>query len=201
MKSNNNSHRANDRHVITAEMMDKTFLAEVMKMKGGQNVQDCIQCGICAGSCFASWAMDFTPMQIVRMLHLGMKDKVLSSSTIWVCASCYNCATRCPRGLDIPMIMSGLKNIAIREKIPAKIQIKPKFHKSFADIVQKYGRMHEPELFLKISNKTSPKTMMQDAAFGLTLLRKGKLKLKAPKVDQKAQWSSLFKKASEEGSK
>lgn len=144
--------------------------------------------------------MDFTPMQIVRMLHLGMKDKVLSSSTIWVCASCYNCASRCPRGLDIPMIMSGLKNMAIKENIPAKIQIKPKFHKSFSEIVQKYGRMHEPELFMKISNKTAPKTMMQNAAFGLTLLRKGKLNLKAPKVKQKAQWSKLFKDASKEGS-
>ncbi len=90
--------------------------------------------------------------------------------------------------------------MAIKEKIPAKIQIKPKFHKSFADIVQKYGRIHEPELFLKISNKTAPKTMIQDAAFGMTLLRKGKIKLRAPKVKQKEQWSSLFSKASKEGS-
>jgi heterodisulfide reductase subunit C len=192
--------KTNHRQVITSQMMDRPFLAEMMKTKGGQNVLDCIQCGICAGSCYASWAMDFTPMQIVRMLHLGMKEMVLSSSTIWVCASCYTCATRCPRGIDIPVLMSTLKNIAIRQKIPAKNKIKPRFHKSFADIVQKYGRIHEPELFLKISNKRDMQALMQNAAFGWMLLRKGKLKLKAPKVNQKVQWSSLFENASKEGS-
>lgn len=192
--------RPNHRHAITSQMMDKTFLANVMKMKGGQNILDCIQCGICAGSCHAAWAMDFTPMQIIRMLHLGMKEMALSSSTIWICASCYTCATRCPRGIDIPLLMSGLKNIAIREKIPAKIKMKPKFHKSFAEIVQKYGRIHEPELFLKISNKTDIPALIKNAALGWMLLRKGKLKLKAPKVNQKVQWSSLFENVAKEGS-
>jgi len=188
------------KHAITSEMMDKSFLADVIKMRGGQNVLDCIQCGVCAGSCHASWAMDFTPMQIVRMLHLGMKEKVLSSSTIWICASCYTCATRCPRGIDIPLLMSALKNMAIKEKFPAKIPVKPRFHKTFADIVQKYGRIHEPELFLKITNKTDFKGMMQNAKLGWTLLRKGKLKMKAPKVNKKDQWSTLFKNiAKEEG--
>jgi len=192
----------NHRHAITSEIMDKSFVSEVMKMRGCQNLLDCIQCGICAGSCHASWAMDYTPMQIVRMLHLGMKETVLSSSTIWVCASCYTCATRCPRGIDIPLLMSALKNIAIKEKIPAKIPIKPKFHKTFADIVQKYGRVYEPELFLKITKKSDIQGLMENAAFGWKLLRKGKIKMKAPKVNQKAQWSTLFKNVSkEDGSK
>jgi len=192
--------KLNHRPVITSQMMDKSFLADIMKMRSGQNVLDCIQCGICAGSCPAAWAMDFTPMQIVRMLHLGMKETALSSTTIWICASCYTCSTRCPRGIDIPFLMSTLKNIAIREKIPAKIKIKPKFHKSFADIVQKYGRIHEPELFLKITNKTDIQALMQNATLGWMLLRKGKLKLKAPKVNQKVQWSSLFENIAKEES-
>jgi len=96
--------------------------------------------------------------------------------------------------------MSALKNTAIKEKVPARIPIKPKFHKSFADIVQKYGRIHEPELFLKIANKTDMHGLMENATLGWTLLRKGKLRLKAPKVNQKTQWSSLFKNVAKEGS-
>jgi len=190
--------KVNHKHAITSQIMDKSFLSEVMKIRGGENILDCIQCGICAGSCHASWAMDYTPMQIVRMLHLGMKETVLRSSTIWICASCYTCATRCPRGIDIPLLMSALKNTAIKEKIPAKIPAKPKFHKTFTDIVQKYGRIHEPELFLKITNKSDLHGLMENAALGWKLFRKGKLKLKAPKVNQKAQWSSLFKNVAKE---
>jgi len=185
-------------HVITSQMLDKTFLADIMKMRGGQNILDCIQCGVCAGSCHAAWAMDFTPMQIIRMIHLGMKETILSSATIWICASCYTCTTRCPRGIDIPLIMSALKHTAIKEKFPAKIEIKPKFHQSFAEIVLKYGRIHEPELFLKITRKNNLHEIMQNAKLGLTLLRKGKLKLKAPKVNKKTQWSAIFEKVSKE---
>jgi heterodisulfide reductase subunit C len=183
---------------ITPQTRDRSFLEEVVKMRGGENILDCIQCGVCAGSCPASWAMDFSPIQINKMIHLGMKDAVLSSSTIWICASCYACAVRCPRGIDIPSLMSALKNIAIREKIPAKIEIKPRFHESFAEVIKIRGRMHEPDLFMKITKKTDVRTLAHNALLGFRLWRKGKLKLKASEIDQKDQLLSIFENASQE---
>ncbi|MFQ6068127.1 MAG: 4Fe-4S dicluster domain-containing protein, partial [Candidatus Bathyarchaeia archaeon] len=177
---------------VTPKTRDPSFLEEVLKMQGGENVLDCIQCGVCAGSCPVGWAMDFYPLQINKLIHLGMKDVVLSSSTIWLCASCYTCATRCPRGIDIPTLMSSLKNMAIRENFPAKIAIKPKFHKSFTEVIKIRGRLHEPDLFMMLTRKTDMKAMWKNALLGLRLWRKGKLKLVASEVNEKSQLRSLF---------
>jgi len=183
------------RLLITSEIRDPSFLEETMKTRAGENVLDCIQCGVCAGSCPVAWAMDYTPMQVMKLIHLGMKDMVFSSSTIWICAMCHTCATRCPRGIDIPQLMSTLKNIAIRENIQAKIEVKPKFHKSFAEIIKLRGRMHEPDLFMQITKKTDLKAMFNNALLGLMLFRKGKLKLRASEVKRKDQLLAIFNSA------
>ncbi len=188
----------NSFHVITDQMTDPSFLEAVKKMPGGTNILDCIQCGVCAGSCHARFAMDYSPMQIIKMAHLGLKHEVLSSSTIWICASCYTCASRCPRGLNIPAIMSGFKNMAMKEDVPAPIALKPKFHKTFSEIVGKYGRMHEPELQMKLLKKTSPSALLKNASLGIRMLRKGKLKLQPSKLDPKTHFTQIVKKAMNE---
>jgi heterodisulfide reductase subunit C len=190
--------KAKTTFLITPKIRDPSFLSEVKMMPGGENILDCIQCGVCAGSCPAAFAMDFFPVQINKMIHLGMKQTVLSSSTIWICALCYTCATRCPRGIDIPMLMSGLKNMAMKEGIPGKLEIKPKFHKSFAEIIKIRGRMHEPDLFMKITNKTDIRALFRNAMLGWRLLRKGKLKLAASEVKQKDQLLAIFNEALKE---
>lgn len=186
-------------HQITSEMADPQFIEEIRKMPGGERILDCIQCGVCAGSCHARFAMDHSPMQVLKMAHLGLKQDVLSSSTIWICASCYTCASRCPRGLNIPAIMSGFKNMAIENNVPAPIKLKPKFHKTFTEIVGKYGRMHEPELQMKLLDKTKPRALLRNASLGIRMFRKGKLKLQPSKLDRSTRFSEVFKKASSEG--
>ncbi len=183
------------RLLITPQMRNPAFLEELMKTRGGENVLDCIQCGVCAGSCPAAWAMDYTPIQIIKMIHLGMKDVIFSSSTIWICAMCNTCVTRCPRGIELPQLMSTLKNIALTENIQAPVEIKPKFHKSFAEIIKRRGRMHEPDLFMQITKKTDIKTMMHNVLLGWLLLRKGKLKLVASEVKKKDELLAIFAEA------
>jgi len=178
---------------ITSQMVDQSFIEEIKKIPGGDKILDCIQCGVCAGSCHARFAMDYSPMQILKMAHLGLKQEVLASSTIWTCASCYTCASRCPRGLNIPAIMSGFKNMAMKNNVPAPIALKPKFHKAFSEIVGKYGRMHEPELQMKLLNKTSPSELLHNASLGLRMFRKGKLKLKPSKLSQSTNFSKIVR--------
>ena len=95
----------------------RDFIKEVMKMPGGEKILECIQCGSCAGGCPTMFAMDYSPMQIIKMINLGMKEKVLSSSTIWVCSACYTCATRCPRNVNFTTLMMSLRNKAIQENL------------------------------------------------------------------------------------
>jgi len=180
-------------HQITREMSDLSFIEEIKKMPGGGNILDCIQCGICAGSCHARFAMDYSPMQVLKMAHLGLRKEVLSSSTIWICASCYTCASRCPRSLNIPAIMSGFKNMAMKSNVPAPIALKPKFHKTFTEIVGKYGRMHEPELQIKLTEKTNFGALMKNASLGLRMFRKGKISLQPSKLKPETHFTEIVK--------
>lgn len=183
------------------KIRDPSFLETVQKFPGGEKITDCIQCGVCGGSCPTRAWMDFSPMQIVHMVHMGFKNKALSTSTIWICASCYACTTRCPRGIDIPILMSNLKRLAMEEKIPAKIKMKPLFHKSFTDIIEKYGRMYEPELFLKVSDKRDISSLLHNASLGLKLMRKGKVSFKPPKVPECAEFLVALKNGDHNGGK
>ena len=174
----------------------KDFLKEVMKMPGGENILECIQCGTCAGGCPTRFAMDYTPMQLIKMINLGMKKAVLSSSTIWVCSACYTCATRCPRNVSFTTLMMSLKNRAILENM-VKNSVDSDFHKYFFEVVNKYGRIHEPELMVKLMDITDFGSLQHNASMGLRLLKKGKLRMRAPKTEQNKWVSSMLEKTSE----
>jgi len=187
--------------VVENNIPDPSFLETVKKFPGGETVTDCIQCGVCSGSCPVRAWMDYSPMQVIRMIHLGLKDRVLSTSTIWLCASCYACTTRCPRGIDIPILMSNLKGLAIVEKVPAKIRTKPLFHKSFTEVVQKYGRMFEPELYMKVADRRDVPGLFHNVSLGLRLMRKGKVGFRHPKVPESAEFLAALRNRNGNGGK
>ncbi|UCE96378.1 MAG: 4Fe-4S dicluster domain-containing protein [Candidatus Bathyarchaeota archaeon] len=174
----------------------RDFIKEVMKMPGGEKILECIQCGSCAGGCPTIFAMDYSPMQIIKMINLGMKEKVLSSSTIWVCSLCYTCATRCPRNVDFPTLMMSLRNKAIRENLVNNCA-KSNFHRYFFEVINKYGRMHVPELFVKLLDITNFNSLLRNVRLGLRLFKTGKLQLRAPKIE--TSWvSSMLEKTDQE---
>jgi heterodisulfide reductase subunit C len=168
----------------------RDFINQVMKMPGGEKILECIQCGSCSGGCPTMFAMDYSPMQIIRMINLGMKEKVLSSSTIWVCSACYTCTTRCPRNVDFTSLMMSLKYMAIRENW-AKDSTKSNFHKYFFEVINKYGRNHEPEFLIKFLDTSN---FVGFARLGLRLFKKGKMHLKAPRIEQTSFMQTLLEK-------
>ena len=177
----------------------KDFLKEVMKMPGGENILQCIQCGSCAGGCPTRFAMDYSPMQIIKMINLGMKRDVLDSSTIWVCSACFTCATRCPRNVSFSTLMMSLKNRAILEDM-VENKMDSNFYKYFFEVVNKYGRIHEPELIVKSMDKTDFGNLLHNANQGLRLLKKGKLRIRAPKTEQNEWVNKMLEKTSAKGS-
>jgi heterodisulfide reductase subunit C2 len=54
--------------------------------------------------------MDMLPNQVIRLAQLGIED-VLDSQTIWTCAACLTCVSRCPKGIDLPRIMEAMRLI------------------------------------------------------------------------------------------
>jgi heterodisulfide reductase subunit C len=182
---------------LTTKRARRDFAKEVMKLPGGENILDCIQCGVCSGSCPTRFAMDYSPIQIIKMIQLGMREKVLSSSTIWMCSACYTCYTRCPQDINITSLMMSLKNLAMRENTVDNAKIKPKFHKAFFEIVNKYGRMHEPILLTKILKKTDLRNLFHNANLGLRLFRKGKIRILPAKIKQTKDLVNILERTSE----
>ena len=88
------------------------FVARVEEISG-QEVMACNQCGKCSAGCPAAVAMDLLPSQVIRFVQLGLEE-VLDSKTIWLCASCLTCLSRCPRGVELPRIMESLRQLALR---------------------------------------------------------------------------------------
>ncbi len=81
----------------------------------GQNVLACYQCGKCSAGCPMVSLMDLLPNQIIRLVQLGQFDDVLNSKTIWLCASCFSCTTRCPKGVDLAKVMEALRLLLLRK--------------------------------------------------------------------------------------
>jgi heterodisulfide reductase subunit C len=51
------------------------------------------------------------------MTQLGMKDRLLSSESLWLCAACFTCVDHCPQGVDIAGVVRTLRNMAVKEGI------------------------------------------------------------------------------------
>jgi heterodisulfide reductase subunit C len=58
--------------------------------------------------------MDITPSHMMRMVLLG-EQHVLESRAMWVCASCFTCTVRCPRGLDPSKVAEALRQVKLRK--------------------------------------------------------------------------------------
>ena len=76
----------------------------------------CEQCGICSTSCPVAEDMDMPPSEIMRLVQLG-DEYVLETQAIWVCASCFTCTVRCPRGVDLAKVNEALRQIKLRQNI------------------------------------------------------------------------------------
>ncbi|MCK5309391.1 MAG: 4Fe-4S dicluster domain-containing protein [Thermoplasmata archaeon] len=81
-----------------------------------ENVFGCYQCGTCASGCPFVEEMDLTPDEVIRHIILDKKE-VLNSKTIWLCSTCFICAERCPRDINITVLMEALRQIVLRLSI------------------------------------------------------------------------------------
>jgi len=99
---------------ISKRKIKDPFVGKVEELSG-QNLLACYQCGKCSAGCPAVSEMDILPNQIIRYAQLGFKDELLRSKSIWICASCFTCNARCPKGINIAEVIEAIRQILLRK--------------------------------------------------------------------------------------
>jgi heterodisulfide reductase subunit C len=165
--------------------LDPEFGRRVAHRVGGELLAQCIQCGTCSATCPVSGFMDYTPRKIIAMTRAGFRQQVLSSNTIWLCASCYACTVDCPKQIRITDVMYALKREAIESGSHPKRFAIPVLAREFCSIVRSAGRNNEAQLIVRSFLKTNPWKLIINAPLALRLMWRRRLPIferRAPQV-------------------
>jgi len=102
--------------IVQSSEVDKKFKYEISRISSGAKLLNCFQCGTCTSDCpIARFSETYRPRQIIRMTQLGLKDRVLSSDTLWLCASCFTCTDHCPQDVGVANVIRVLRNLATQQ--------------------------------------------------------------------------------------
>jgi heterodisulfide reductase subunit C len=173
--------------------LDPAFGQDVAHKAHGENLFSCIQCGTCSGTCPVSHYMDYSPRRIIAMVREGFEAEVLASSTIWLCASCYQCTVDCPKQIKLTDIMYALKQKAIAKHLyPDKFPI-PVMAEEFYKGVAKNGRNSEGTLMINIARRTSLFSLFKNMRLGMKLFTTGRMALREEGIENKAQLHALLR--------
>jgi len=179
-------------HCRYAEDVNPAFPVEIMAKPGGEALRDCIQCGTCSGACPLAVHMDLTPRCLIALTRAGLERDVLESATPWLCASCYECQVRCPRGIKVTDVMYALKRRAIEKGLYPKRFPIPVLARAFYHMVAANGRNSESRLVIELALRTRPLSLLKMAPVGLKLLRTGRMALRQDRIEATAQLKAIL---------
>ncbi len=174
--------------------LSKQFDGDFVRMveeESGQRVNLCYQCGKCTAGCPYSFAYDFPVSQIMRFVQTGQKDTVLGCKSIWLCATCESCTTRCPNEIDVARVMDVLRHMARRENRVAVSQVR-KFWDAFLESVRAHGRVFEMGLLTNYLVRTG--RIWTDAELAPRIIPKGKLSFRSHNIRNKAEVERIFER-------
>ncbi|KPJ75014.1 MAG: heterodisulfide reductase [Deltaproteobacteria bacterium SG8_13] len=162
---------------------DVRFLQQV-EAAGPFQASACYQCRKCTNGCPVSFAMDLYPDEVIRLVIVGLPQTVLHSQTIWVCAACETCTTRCPNDVKIAELMDCLKETAVQKGIPCPHPQILDLHNIFLKDLKRWGRVCEttfiPEYLLRsgmLRRMWQAHTLGAEIKLGWRMGRKGRFAL------------------------
>ncbi len=176
-------------------------LQTAVEKRGLEALRRCYQCRKCTNGCPLTFAMDLMPHQVVRAVQLGLDQEVLGSKTIWVCAACQTCSTRCPNDIDIAHLMDLLRQENRRRQVePAEPEV-VLFHQAFLGSVCRHGRVFEVGMLARYkwaalwsglrkgrqNLKQFAIQLWQDARLGWAMFRRRRLRIWPSRIHAKDQ--------------
>lgn len=92
------------------------MLKEQVLRSSGVNPLKCMRCGKCSGTCPSFDEMEYHPHEFVYMVEKGDIEKLMASSSIYKCLSCFACVERCPRGVEPAKIVEAVRLMTVRKQ-------------------------------------------------------------------------------------
>ena len=168
---------------MSQKILDPDYrLLEQIEAEGPFQTGACFQCRKCTNGCPVAFAMDLYPDEVIRMVILGQREPVLNCQTIWVCAACETCTTRCPNDVKIAELMDCLKEMAVHEGVVSSQPRILALHETFLNNIKKRGRLYETTLLPayllksgKLPDKWNSGEWRYDLKLGRQMLSKGRL--------------------------
>lgn len=180
-----------------------TFVQEICAVPGGELILKCIQCGTCSASCPNANRMEYTPRKLIAMARAGMQQEVLSSNSMWFCASCYLCTVRCPRDIKPTELMHVLECLAVRRGLSNARTQTPAMYRSFSDFVYSLGSVPEVGFmtWFYILTKVNPVRALKMMPLMISLARHGRMNIKARRLkpETERQLKAILDRAEELG--
>ncbi|MHB8160229.1 MAG: 4Fe-4S dicluster domain-containing protein [Thermoleophilia bacterium] len=162
-----------------------------IERRSGERVSACNQCGRCTSTCTGSFAFDYPPHRIMRLLQLGQVDEVLNSRTAQLCFDCMTCSTRCPMNIDVANIIEHSKMIADERGIEGDEKDVRLFRLAFLQNVRRHGRLHEARLLAWINLRGFKP--FNDLELVPLVLRKKKIHIVPPRIRNRRQIHRIFR--------
>jgi len=173
------------------------FLEQVDAVPAGERIKRCIQCGTCTGSCPVSYTMDISPRELIADFRAGEMERIMKSRTIWICASCYACTTRCPSGIRITDTIYALKRTAMEKHLVSTAPQVQTLANLFIDNLMKYGRLHEGTLIRRYYTKTGIHKFLGLIPLGRKMWKTKRLAMFPKKIKAHESLSRIVRKANE----
>jgi len=168
----------------------RPLAAEILEMTG-INTARCYQCGKCSAGCPMTGETRFRPHDVMRLINLDKKDRLMGDESIWLCLTCETCSARCPNACDPARIIDAVREIAARESTGAAPRTVRAFHQAFLDQVKATGRMFELGLIMEYKLRSGE--LMKDAMAAPGMLRRGKLRLAPQRIRGVKEVRRIFK--------
>lgn len=82
---------------------------------GEHKLLECIQCGVCTGSCPVSVKFNLNIRRLMRNIAFSRRIDLPPDNTLWGCTTCSTCEVRCPKGLNPVSVIVGMRGITVEE--------------------------------------------------------------------------------------
>lgn len=106
--------------LMTMAKPNKDIQDRILNQLWRAHPDECFQCMRCTSGCTSLKLLELKPHEITLLVNSGFVEELVSSDTIWTCASCLKCRERCPQKASPYNTIIALRNLAVEKeaKVP-----------------------------------------------------------------------------------